>query len=282
MNPIKTKCRSCGNMRIPEQFVYSNKVNKSCIKCRNKRSKYRSKTHIVESNAEYQHAVIYFISTENPTTKKISVYVGSTKCFNIRKQGHKSSIYISENKLYTTIRNNGNWKMEKIKCYPCDNIHELEIEEYKHIINLTADLNLSPSYDYLISKPNWEKEKRDSILTRNYMNYPEQLNKSKCSKCKSFRDKNHFVYNNKIYKICIKCKNKRETIKTKLKIYRPNEIEPNPLERFIRHQKLFKKINNQFMSYAYEAVHVYDMRYALVDIRDCLSISNERQYSFSV
>ena len=98
--------------------------------------------------------------------------------------------------------------------------------------------------------------------------------KTKCSKCKSLHDKNHFIYNNKVYKICIKCKNKRNSKK--------DIIEPNPLEQFIRHQKLFKKINNQFMSYAYESVHIYDMRYALVDIRDCLSISNERQYSFSV
>ena len=110
--------------------------------------------------------------------------------------------------------------------------------------------------------------------------------KSKCRSCGDMRIPSQFVYSNKVNKSCIKCRDKRQRYRIKKPLEKPlyNEAPfDEPLDiKFIRHQKLFKKLNSQFMSYAYESVHIYDMRYALVDIRDCLSISNERQYSFSV
>lgn len=208
MNPNKIKCKSCSCMRTIDQYTYSNKINKSCVKCRDKRNTRRSTP------------VIYFISTKNPITKKINIYVGSTSQFKTRKSNHKSCIISTNNtnKLYTSIRNNGgNWKMVKLKDYPCDNKIDLVIEEYNHIIKLSADLNTNPSYEYLISNPNWENKKREN---------PHNFN---------------------IYK-------------------QPNE--PSSYEQFIRHHKLFKKLNFEFLCRAAKPVHIYNMRTIFKEIRD--------------
>ena len=42
MNLTK-KCTGCSCMRLEDDFIYGNKINKSCIKCREKRKRNRDK-----------------------------------------------------------------------------------------------------------------------------------------------------------------------------------------------------------------------------------------------
>ena len=94
------------------------------------------------------------------------------------------------------------------------------------------------------------------------------MNSTKCSKCQCLYDHIDFFDNGKIYKTCNKCRNKRK------KKQNPVE-EPNPLQQFIRHQKKFKKLNQQFLDRAAESVHMYNMRTIFTDIRDLWCPSSE-------
>ena len=94
------------------------------------------------------------------------------------------------------------------------------------------------------------------------------MNSTKCSNCKCLYDNANFTYNNKTYKTCNKCRNKRK------KKAKPVD-EPNPLEQFIRHQKKFKKLNQQFLDRAAKPVHMYNMRTIFTDIRDMWCPSSE-------
>ena len=131
----------------------------------------------------------------------------------------------------------------------------------------------------------------------------------KCLGCRCLRDEDEFVYGNKINKSCLKCRDKRKKNREpKTNTIKPNE-EPkdNDLIRYIRHQRLFRKINNEFLQQkakkneqvttvetnndkdptryithqkvfrklnneflerAGKSVHIYEMKYVFVDIRD--------------
>ena len=103
----------------------------------------------------------------------------------------------------------------------------------------------------------------------------------KCSGCCCFRIEDEYIYGNKINKSCIKCRDKRK--KNRYKKKEPNEEpneEPNDLTNYIRHQRLFRKLNNEFLERAGKAVHIYQMKYAFVDIRDC-RIYSDKDFTYT-
>lgn len=95
---------------------------------------------------DYSKGLIYKITTAN------GLYVGS--CCNLKKRekSHRERIHNDKNKshnmvVYQNIReNNGVWKMEKIKDFPCNSRRELEKEETKIMLELNADLNMIRPY----------------------------------------------------------------------------------------------------------------------------------------
>ena len=87
-------------------------------------------------------------------------------------------------------------------------------------------------------------------------------NKIKCKSCSCMRTIDQYTYSNKINKSCVKCRDKRN--KNRQKPNEPNE----PNEQFIRHHKLFKKLNFEFLYRAAKPVHIYNMRTIFTDIRD--------------
>ena len=106
----------------------------------------------------YSKAVIYKITTPN------GLYVGSTSDFKTRKYGHKNSIY-NENstnyncKLYQNIReNDGDWNMEILHLFPCENGIELRQEEERVMTELNANLNTHRAY--LTEEENMEYKKQ--------------------------------------------------------------------------------------------------------------------------
>jgi hypothetical protein len=109
-----------------------------------------------------------------------------------------------------------------------------------------------------------------------------KMNSTKCSSCKCLYDNADFTYNNKTYKTCNKCRNKRKKKQESKPIEEPKSIEKpkpieevNPFEQFIRHQKKFKKLNQQFLDRAAKPVHMYNMRTIFTDIRDLWCPSSE-------
>lgn len=91
----------------------------------------------------------------------------------------------------------------------------------------------------------------------------------KCLGCRCIRLEDEFIYGNKINKSCLKCRDKRKRNREPKTEQVINE-EPNDNEpiRYIRHQRLFKKINNEFLEKAGIKVHKYHMKYIFVDIKD--------------
>ncbi len=105
----------------------------------------------------------------------------------------------------------------------------------------------------------------------------------KCPRCKCMRDIEDFeIYKGIRRKSCLKCKANNAKYKTNEpnKPNEPNEPnEPNDdPSRYIRHQRLYKKLNNEFLERAGKSVHIYNMRHILVDIRDCL-IHSDKEFS---
>ena len=98
----------------------------------------------------------------------------------------------------------------------------------------------------------------------------------KCFGCRCLRIEEEFIYGNKINKSCIKCRNKRKRFREP-KIQEPKD---NDLTNYIRHQRLFRKLNNEFLERAGKAVHMYNMKYAFVDIRDC-RIHSDKDFSYT-
>ncbi len=100
-------------------------------------------------SSNYQNAFIYKIVCNDVTISDI--YVGASCNFIKRKAGHKSCCNNDKNKaynlyLYQYIRTHGgfnNWSMIKIIDYPCNNRHERDQEERRHIEILRATLNKS-------------------------------------------------------------------------------------------------------------------------------------------
>ena len=96
----------------------------------------------------------------------------------------------------------------------------------------------------------------------------------KCLGCRCLRLEDEFIYGNKINKSCLKCKNKRKRFRVP-KIQEPND----PITRYIIHQRLFKKLHNEFLEKACKKVHIHNMRHILVDVRDCL-IYSDKDFSY--
>ena len=95
---------------------------------------------------DYSKGIIYTIKTDD------GLYVGSTCDFKDRKRSHKSSIY-NENSarynlnLYQNIRaNDGEYRIEMYKPFPCENGIELRQEEERIRIELDANLNGKRAY----------------------------------------------------------------------------------------------------------------------------------------
>ena len=95
----------------------------------------------------------------------------------------------------------------------------------------------------------------------------------KCFGCRCLRLEDEFIYGNKINKSCLKCRNKRKRFRV------PKIQEPNDPIRYIIHQRLFKKLHNEFLEKACKKVHIYNMRHIFVDIRDCL-IYSDKDFSY--
>ncbi len=113
------------------------------------------------------------------------------------------------------------------------------------------------------------------------MNYTQSAVK-KCLGCRCLRDEDEFVYGNKINKSCLKCRDKRKKNREpKTNTIKPNE-EPkdNDLIRYIRHQRLFRKINKEFLQQKAKQVHMINMKYVFVDIRDCL-IHSDKDFTYT-
>ena len=127
----------------------------------------------------YSKALIYKITTPN------GLYIGSTHNFKQRKYCHKSNIY-NENcrkyncKLYQNIReNDGDWSMEILHLFPCENDIELRQEETRIMLELNANLNERRAYlteeermEYNIKKSKKYYEKhRDVIHAQKKLHY---------------------------------------------------------------------------------------------------------------
>ncbi len=117
---------------------------------------------------DYSKTVIYKIQHES---KDELLYVGSTTHFGNRKTQHKHNCYntnnkIYNNKLYTTIRDNGGWdafNMVIVKEFPCENRRQAECEEDKVIRQMRSDLNMKRAF----LSPE-EKRKNDNERHREY------------------------------------------------------------------------------------------------------------------
>ena len=82
----------------------------------------------------------------------------------------------------------------------------------------------------------------------------------KCPRCKCTRDIGDFeIYKGIRRKSCLKCKANNAKYKT-------NTTKDNDLTCYIRHQKAFKKLNNQFLERAAKPVHIYKMKNIFIDI----------------
>ncbi len=101
--------------------------------------------------------------------------------------------------------------------------------------------------------------------------------KSKCPKCRCWRKNEDFIKKNKVLKTCDKCRENNMKNKDKNKC-EPNEPKNDDPTRFIRHQKIFKKINNEFLEKKAKQVHKYHTKYIFVDIIDH-RIHSDKEFS---
>ena len=96
----------------------------------------------------------------------------------------------------------------------------------------------------------------------------------KCPRCKCMRDIEDFeIYKGIRRKSCLKCKANN----AKYKSNTPKNDDPT---QFIRHQRLFRKINKEFLQQKAKQVHIIHMKHIFVDIRDCL-IHSDKDFSFT-
>ena len=134
---------------------------------------------------DYSKCVIYTIKTGD------GVYVGSTCNFVNRKYQHKRNINKEEpktynRKLYTTIRENGGaWDMQPHLQFPCNSKMEMNIEEERVRIELSADLNSQSCYGFDIKKYK-EYQKNYQIANKDKRRETDKIyylnNKDKCRK----------------------------------------------------------------------------------------------------
>ncbi len=106
--------------------------------------------------------------------------------------------------------------------------------------------------------------------------------KTKCPKCRCWRKNEDFIKKNKVLKTCDKCRENNMKNKDKNKCEHNDNEEPNDNEpiRYIRYQRLFKKINNEFLEKKAKQVHKYHTKYVFVDIRDH-RIYSDKEFSFT-
>ena len=106
----------------------------------------------MKNKADYSTTIIYKITCNDPNTT--DKYVGHTTDLVRRRQGHKNSTCNVKSanynlKLYKFIREHGgwgNWKMEIIAYYNCNNLNEAKQKEQEHYNELNASLNsIEPS-----------------------------------------------------------------------------------------------------------------------------------------
>ena len=96
----------------------------------------------------------------------------------------------------------------------------------------------------------------------------------KCPRCKCMRDIEDFeIYKGIRRKSCLKCKTNNAKYKT-------NTTKDNDLTNYIRHQRLFRKLNNEFLERAAKPVHIYKMKHVFVDIRDH-RIFSDKDFSYT-
>ena len=123
------------------------------------------------------------------------IYVGSTTDFIRRKCSHKSNCNNQKRnsfnyKLYQTIRSNGgweNWKMIKIKDFPCEYKWEATKEEDRIMLELNANLNSNRASR---SKQEWHNDNKEKMVEYHKTYYID--NKEKMDKCHK-----NFYTNNK-------------------------------------------------------------------------------------
>ena len=124
---------------------------------------------------DYSKCVIYTIKTGD------GVYVGATCNFVNRKYNHKYTINNEASKqynykLYQTIRENeGAWDMQPHVVYPCNSKMEMNIEEERVRIELSADLNSQSCYGFDKNEYNKKYKLANNDKHREYM---RQYNKT--------------------------------------------------------------------------------------------------------
>jgi len=193
---------------------------------------------------DYSNAIIYTIKTDD------GLYVGSTIDFKDRKRVHKCNVYNENNKhynykVYQNIRaNDGEYRIELYKPFPCDNRQELQQEEDRIRIELDANLNMIRAYTT-------EEEKRE------YKKEWSENNRDRCSECKKewyLKNKDKVIERNKLYN-----EKNRDEVNAKKKLYRESnrdEINAKQCETVIcecgcksirvnitRHRKSQKHLN---------------------------------------
>ena len=106
--------------------------------------------------------------------------------------------------------------------------------------------------------------------------------KTKCPKCRCWRNNKDFIKKDKVLKTCDKCRefSKKTADKLKCEQVTNEEHKNDDPTQFIRHQRLLTKINIEFLEKACKKVHKYNMKYAFVDIRDCL-IYSDKEFSYT-
>ena len=122
---------------------------------------------------DYLKTIIYKFTCLDKTIEY--TYVGSTTNFTQRKRQHKSDCNNEKGKkyyfkLYSTIRENGNWEnwtMVQIEEYPCNNNREAECREEYWRVELNSQLNMRQAFT--------TKEERNE----QYKQYRENLSQEK-------------------------------------------------------------------------------------------------------
>ena len=193
---------------------------------------------------DYSKAVIYIIITDD------GLYVGSTCDFKERKRNHKSRIYNEKCgkynlKLYKNIReNDGEYRIEVYKLFPCENNDELRQEEERIMLELDANLNTVRAYltEEEIEKYNkyyYEKNKDEALVKAKlyYENNRDEVNAKK----KLYYENNRVEINakNKLY-----YENNRDEISVRLSEKITCECGCDSTRRHItRHRKSKKHLN---------------------------------------
>ena len=175
---------------------------------------------------DYSRTVIYKIVCLDKAIEYS--YVGSTTDFTKRKFGHKS-VCNNQNskhyniKLYSTIRENGNWEnwtMVQIEEYPCNNKREAECREEYWRVELNSQLNMNRPY-VAETKEDYQKQYQKE--------HKEELKEYKKEYKKKYREANKIEIKeqSKIYQEA----NKIEIKERKKKWYEVNKVEINKRRR---------------------------------------------------